>query len=114
MVYKLNVDGLSLGNFGRTGEGIIIRDNSGQVVCAVAFLHVSMQRFFSFFRGLELCLGKGLHSVLHSVLIETDSQLLVSFLIGRAAWPWCYHSLVLYRIKQILSHSDFHIRHIFR
>lgn len=111
--WKWNIDGSSLGNPGHSGGGMVLRDPTGAVVFAdsIYFGHGTslFAESMALLYGLRRCNDFGFSSV----QVETDSQLLVFFLVSHSPWPWQLHS-ILFEAQCLLSSFPYPLVHIFR
>ncbi|XP_059066284.1 uncharacterized protein LOC131857615 [Cryptomeria japonica] len=111
---KLNFDGASRGNPGRSGLGAIIRNDVGEVVHAISGLvgvatnnvvEISMLEV-----GLRWCASNGVVKL----IIEGDSQVILNGVIKFIFQNWQLQSWIP-RINLLLnSLGDYHIQHMFR
>ncbi|KAL3498132.1 hypothetical protein ACH5RR_040864 [Cinchona calisaya] len=111
--FKINMDGLAMGNLGHFTGGGVIRDSFGR------FLHGFYSYFGmgnndfaetkALFKGLQLCP----HICMHSVLIDTDSQHLSFMLLQNSSLSRPLGHIVC-KIKTLLMQGNLTISHIFR
>ncbi|KAL0355683.1 UNVERIFIED_CONTAM: hypothetical protein Sradi_4015200 [Sesamum radiatum] len=110
---KLNLDGASRGNPGVSGARGIIRDRFGQVILAyykpLDFSTNMMVELQCLFRGLQLCLERGLFHV----WIEVDAMHVVQLISKQSKGAWHLQTL-LNRIRKHLSLLEGKLTHIFR
>ncbi|XP_058103383.1 uncharacterized protein LOC131246940 [Magnolia sinica] len=85
---KLNVDGSSLGNPGPSGGGGICRNDSSAFILGFTVAYGvgsnNMAELFAIYDGMMLCLEKGLDTI----ILESDSKLLIDSLIKQSKTPW--------------------------
>ncbi|XP_071918762.1 uncharacterized protein [Coffea arabica] len=91
-ICKLNTDGCSLGNLGKSGGGGVLRDASGELVFGfsiplgeVTSLQAEAK---SLIYGVQQCVLRGFSSV----QVEVDSLLLANILQGKLKCPWLIRS----------------------
>lgn len=110
---KINVDGSSVLQSLHSGGGIVIRRDDGSVLHAVSHYFGPGTSFFAelsaLVAALELCQQLGLSNV----VVELDSQVLVTALSGRSGWPWRYH-YQLVKAAHLLEQSRASIQHVYR
>ncbi|KAL0437781.1 UNVERIFIED_CONTAM: putative ribonuclease H protein [Sesamum radiatum] len=96
---KLNSDGASRGNPGVSGVGGIIRDHFGQVILAyyepLGFSTNMMAELQGLFRGLQLCLERGLFHV----WIDVDAMHVIRLIAKQSKGAWHLQTL-LNRIRK--------------
>ncbi|CAK9166787.1 unnamed protein product [Ilex paraguariensis] len=84
-ILKLNIDGASKGNPGRSGGGAILRNSDGQMVLAGSYFYgicTNMEaEIRALLNGISLMQEYGLQD--YSLIIETDSKLLVDMVNKR-------------------------------
>lgn len=86
--FKLNFDGASKGNLGRSGIGAVLRDSASKVL-KVIFSRIldgsnNVAEATTLMEGVKLALSMGI-SRLH---IEGDSQIITSALISQQVVSW--------------------------
>lgn len=109
---KLNIDGSSLGNPGSSGAGVVLRNQWGEVLSACAHFLGNHTNIFAetqaLLLGLRLCVRMGCGSV----LVETDSTVVLHYTQCQDLWPWRLFS-ELTEIALLLTSYDFHLQHVF-
>ncbi|KAH0748058.1 hypothetical protein KY290_027290 [Solanum tuberosum] len=110
---KLNTDGCSKGNPGEAGGGGILRDHQGNINMAFQtyFGNCSnnMAEGLAILRGLQWCAT----NLLHNVIIETDSMIMVDMIKGKNVMMWQMQDIVM-QITKIMKEGNFQINHCFR
>ncbi|KAF5465389.1 hypothetical protein F2P56_015402 [Juglans regia] len=110
---KLNTDGCSLGNPGRSGIGGVIRDDQGNLRLAYAQQIPegtnNNAELISLLHGLRNCREMGLQLV----EVEMDSNILVNRLRKRNCGIW-YLEDFWEEIMQLLSSTRYTVNHIYR
>ncbi|XP_057859048.1 uncharacterized protein LOC131067901 [Cryptomeria japonica] len=111
---KLNFDGASRGNLGRSGVGAIIRNEVGEVVRAISGLvgvatnnvaEISVME-----AGLQWCVNNGVVKL----IIEGDSQVILNGVTKSVFQNWRLECWIL-RINMLLNLlGDYHIQHMFQ
>lgn len=89
--FKLNTDGASRGNPGRSGGGGGVRDSQGNLLFAF-FSYFGIRTSFmaelrALVTGLRLCLALGCRPG----IVEMDSKIIVELLTNRSHPPWTAH-----------------------
>lgn len=75
----------------------------------LALVQVFFAELSALVAALELCQQLGLSNV----VVELDSQVLVTALSGRSGWPWRYH-YQLVKAAHLLEQSRASIQHVYR
>lgn len=91
---KLNFDGCCKGNPGSSGGGGIIRDHNGNFLIAYAdfygYSNNNMAEAKSLAQGLNICLEEGYSSV----IIESDSQVIIDMINNKMKIPWQMQQII--------------------
>lgn len=81
--FKLNCDGASKGNPGKSGSGGIIRNYKGQLIQAFAsfegFISNNRSECLAILKGLQIC--KNLN--INHIIVESDSKMVIDILTGK-------------------------------
>ena len=100
-VVKLNTDGCSRGNPGRSGGGGLIRDRNGQVILAFSCYFGEMPNLQAEVKALLHGVQLGIARGLANVHLESDSLVLVQIIQGRVKCPW----VVQRDVQELLRYS---------
>ncbi|XP_057836806.2 uncharacterized protein LOC131047028 [Cryptomeria japonica] len=112
--FKLQFDGASKGNPGRSGVGVIIFDHSSKIIKAVGKYigqgTNNMVEFHALSFGLDLALSLNIKDI----AIEGDSMLVVQAVISKKCFSWHLQYLLDHILLQLRGFSTFSISHYFR
>ncbi|KAL6510625.1 hypothetical protein OROHE_021242 [Orobanche hederae] len=112
--FKLNTDGAVKGNPGLGAAGGIVRDHTGaSVLCFWEFIGVQTNIFaelHGIWRGLQLCLDKGLDNI----WVEVDSSAIALKLILNKSTAQWQAQILIYKILNLLEKLNTHFSHIYR
>lgn len=107
------MDGSSVDVSHSSGGGFLLRDCAGVVLHAQSDFYGPGTSFYAeatcLLRGLQVCATLGFTSV----LVESDSQVLVDMVHKNATWPW-RHCSVLTHILMFMQATNSSLVHIFR
>lgn len=87
-MFKLNIDGCSKGNSGKSGGGGVIRGHQGEVIAAFAtpfgIQTNNAAESLALFVGLKWCKDQRIDKI----CVELDSLLVVNWINGKIKPPW--------------------------
>ncbi|XP_060203027.1 uncharacterized protein LOC132631469 [Lycium barbarum] len=111
---KINSDGCSKGNPGLSGSGGVIRNHLGNLVMAYAMnLNIQTNNYaeaIALKSGIDWCINNGKRKV----MIETDSMMLIHWILDIAYTPWPLQNIILDIKTQLNFFEDKTINHCFR
>ncbi|XP_019241572.1 PREDICTED: uncharacterized protein LOC109221549 [Nicotiana attenuata] len=110
---KVNTDGASRGNPGRSAIGYCIKDDQGDIVLAVGKqIHETtntVAEAVAIVEALQFCRSQHMTQV----CIQTDSMLMKKIITGEWKPPWCIIEEVE-EINQLMEGTNCEVSHIFR
>ncbi|XP_059066374.1 uncharacterized protein LOC131857692 [Cryptomeria japonica] len=112
--FKLQFDGASKGNPGKSGIGVIIFDHSSKIIKAIGkyigYGTNNMAKFQALSFGLDLA-----HSLnIKDIVIEGDSMLVCQAVAAKKCFSWHLQYLLEHILLQLNGFSTFSISHCFR
>ena len=112
--YKLNTDGSTLHNSGKTGGGGILRDHQGNLIYAFSLSFGIGTNNFAELKavqyGMDWCEQHGYKYI----VLEIDSELVYKWINKMINTPWRYQQLVQDILQIVNKMKHFQCQHIYR
>ena len=106
MQWHINVDGASSGNPGRSGAGIVARDNDGNIILSKSVFLGEMTNNMAEYEALLIARTDAVSNSVKNVTVYTDSQLVANQVNGLYKIKNMTLFQYVKKIKQTVSNFD--------
>jgi ribonuclease HI/probable phosphoglycerate mutase len=104
--WHINVDGASSGNPGKSGAGIVARDDDGNIVLSKSVFLGEMTNNMAEYEALHIALNDAVLNSVKDVTVYTDSQLVANQINGLYKIKNMTLFQYVKKIKQTISNFD--------